>query len=111
MFATVVVLVACEVAVRPFAHRDYPRQILCYETVSESHWPAPGMEQTFAPQHYVDITEHLDAKLRAMAQYGTQVRPAPDARSLEAIEALARWRGSVVGVGAAEAFAVVREIC
>ncbi len=40
----------------------------------------------------------------------SQVRPAPDARSLEALEALARWRGSVVNRHAAEAFVLVREI-
>jgi len=47
--------------------------------------------------------------LEAMRKYRSQLRPAPDARSLEAISSLAKWRGSIVGMTAAECFAAVRE--
>ena len=85
--------------------------ICCYETVSETHWAVPALEVGFHPQRFVDVSDHIDAKLAAMTKYVSQVRPAPDARSLEAVSALATWRGSTVGMAAAEAFVVVRECC
>ncbi len=100
---------ACQVALRPVASRDFVHRILCYETVSETHWAAPSIEPVFDPTLYVDITDHLDAKLEAMSKYASQVRQSPDARSLEAIRSLAVWRGSVVGMHAAEAFVTLRE--
>lgn len=100
---------AAMVALRPVAGRPQAQRIFCYETVSETHWAAPHVEPAFEPQVWCDIAPHLQAKLAAMALYASQVRPAPDARSLEAVRALAVWRGSVVGQSAAECFAVVRE--
>jgi LmbE family N-acetylglucosaminyl deacetylase len=100
---------AAMVATRPVAGRPTPRRILCYETVSETHWAAAGLEPAFAPHVWLDVSDHLEAKLAAMRAYASQVRPAPDARSLEAVRALAVWRGTVVGMKAAETFMVVRE--
>jgi LmbE family N-acetylglucosaminyl deacetylase len=100
---------AALVALRPVAGRALAQRILCYETVSETHWSAAPVEPAFAPQVWVDISAHLDAKLAAMKLYASQVRPAPDARSLEAVTALANWRGSIVGWRAAEAFVLLRE--
>ncbi len=97
------------VALRPLADRSFVQRILCYETVSETHWAAPGIEPAFSPQLWFDIAAHLPAKLEAMRMYASQVRPAPDARSPEAVTALATWRGSIVGLSAAEAFMLVRE--
>jgi len=86
-----------------------PQRVLCYETLSETHWSVAHLEPVFQPQVWYDVTGHLDAKLEAMRAYASQVRPEPDARSLEAASALAKWRGSVVGFGAAEAFTLVRQ--
>ena len=100
---------AAMVALRPVESRAFARRILCYETVSETHWTASYVEPAFQPQVWFDISAQLDAKLAAMKLYASQLRPPPDARSLEALRALAVWRGSVVGMGAAEVFTVVRE--
>lgn len=86
------------------------REILAYETQSETHWNAPYLEAGFLPQVWTDITHQLERKLSALACYRSQVRPAPDARSLEAVEALARWRGAQVNVPAAEAFVLLRRL-
>ncbi len=97
------------VAWRPSAeHGRRVREVHCYETVSETHWNAPYVEPGFLPTCWVDISAELELKLRAAACYESQLRPAPDARSLEALEALARWRGSQMGMAAAEAFVTVR---
>lgn len=100
---------ACMVALRPAAKRRYVKRILCYETVSETHWSAPYIEANFSPQVWVDISEQLSVKLDAMRTYKSQLRPEPDARSLEALSSMAKWRGSVVGMAAAECFVLVRE--
>ena len=50
------------------------------------------------------------AKREALAAYASEMRPWPHARSLEALEYLARWRGAQVGVEAAEAFCLLRQL-
>ena len=100
---------ASMVALRPKSHRKYPTRILCYETISESHWPMPYFEPSFEPQLSVDISEFLSTKIKAMEKYRSQLQPEPAARSLEAITSLAHWRGSIVGMHAAECFVAVRE--
>lgn len=84
------------------------REVYCYEVQSETHWNAPYLEAGFTPNVWVDISAQLETKLRALACYESQVRPAPDSRSLEAVRALAVWRGSQQNMAAAEAFVCVR---
>ena len=60
--------------------------------------------------HYVDITETIDAKINALKMYKQELKQFPHPRSLEAVKALAKLRGSQVGVRAAEAFTVLRQI-
>lgn len=89
---------------------DHPvRRILAYETLSETGIGLPVPEYAFLPNVYVDITEQLEAKLKALSFYSTQMHPFPDLRSPEAVEALARSRGAAVNVPAAEAFMLIRE--
>ena len=45
-----------------------------------------------------------------MKYYDSQLSPYPDARSLEAIEALAKYRGALMHMKAAEAFMCIREL-
>ena len=52
----------------------------------------------------------LLAKMKALACYAGEMRPFPHPRSVEAIEALARWRGASAGLQAAEAFHVIRQV-
>ena len=101
---------AAMVALRPDGRRHRVARIACYETVSETHWSAPGIEPVFDPNWYVNIESTLPAKLAAMRKYQSQLAEAIPARSIEAIESLARFRGSVVGFKAAEAFMIVREL-
>ena len=101
---------AMMVAMRPDGRRHRVQRIACYETVSETHWAAPGVEPAFEPDWYVDISENLAAKLAAMRAYASQLAEKIPARSIAAIEALARFRGSVVGMEAAETFQIVRDI-
>jgi N-acetylglucosamine malate deacetylase 1 len=82
--------------------------IYAYETVSSTEWAVHGVG--FQPTHFVDITAHLDRKIAALGAYESEMRPSPHARSIEAVRAQARVRGSSIGVEAAEAFMVIRQI-
>lgn len=97
------------VAARPLASCSV-KQLLCYETLSETEWAPPIASEVFCPTVFVDIAAHLPKKLQAMQCFASQLKAAPNPRSLEAIEALARYRGSTVSVHAAEAFVLVRDV-
>lgn len=99
---------AAMVATRPVGPGRQIGVLAAYETISSTHWSAPGIEPSFAPNFFVDITDKLDTKLAAMAEYRSQLQGYPEPRSLEALEALAIFRGSQSGSGAAEAFQVIR---
>ncbi len=104
-----VVTSAAMVALRPKG-KHIVRRVYCYETPSETGWNIPGAITDFLPNTYINITDFLDIKLKAMSFYKTQLHPFPSPRSLEALEALAKYRGMICGCEAAEAFALVREI-
>jgi LmbE family N-acetylglucosaminyl deacetylase len=100
---------AALVAARPLANCPV-RQLLCYETLSETEWTPPIASAVFYPTVFVDISAHLPKKLEAMRCFVSQLKAAPNPRSLETIEALARVRGSTISVPAAEAFVLVRDV-
>jgi LmbE family N-acetylglucosaminyl deacetylase len=97
------------VALRPINSFKVER-IYAYETLSETNWNASYVATNFIPNVYIDITNYLDKKIEAMKLYKSQLRNFPHERSLETIRALAMLRGSTVGVKAAEAFVLIREI-
>lgn len=96
------------VAARPQgAHKI--SNIYCYETLSETEW-TPMHEKPFVPNHFVDVTNVFHKKNEAMLCFNSQVKKFPHSRSLESFEALAKYRGSTIGVERAEAFIVERQI-
>jgi LmbE family N-acetylglucosaminyl deacetylase len=86
------------------------RLICGFEIVSSTEWASPAIGAPFRPALHVDISEHLEAKMRALEFYGDEMHPFPHARSAENVTGLARMRGASVGLMAAEAFDVVRAI-
>ncbi len=100
---------AAMVAVRPkYAHKI--SAVYAYETLSETEWNIPNTSNAFIPTVYTDISNYIDTKKQALAYFESQVSAFPDPRSLEAVEALAKYRGSTVKVNAAEAFMLIRQI-
>ncbi len=97
------------VAARPRS-AGVPRRIYAYETLSETNWAAPGVNETFAPNVFFDVSDTIERKLKAFSRFESQVKSFPDERSLKTIEALATVRGSTVYRSSAEAFVLVREI-
>ncbi|MEO7423949.1 MAG: PIG-L deacetylase family protein [Fibrobacteria bacterium] len=82
--------------------------LLCFEVPSSTEWRLPSPEAVFAPNWFVDVSDTLGVKLRALRAYASEMRPWPHPRSLKAVEHLARWRGATAGWDAAEAFVLGR---
>ena len=104
-----VIFTAALVAARPVPGQTV-RTILAYETLSETEWAAPFGDDAFIPTVFVDISATLEQKLAALACFKSQMKPFPNSRSLDAVTALARFRGATVNVLAAEAFHLIRDI-
>jgi len=86
------------------------KRILSCEVPSATEWQSPTDGRPFVPNWFEDISDMLELKIKALEAYKSEMREWPHARSIKALEHLARWRGSSVGVEAAEAFMLVREI-
>lgn len=99
------VLTACRPTPDQSVHTIYS-----YEVVSSTEWSSPEQGFAFRPVRYVDVSSCVEKKFRALQCYRDEVRMFPHPRSIEAVEALGRLRGSQVGVEFAEAFGLIRQI-
>ncbi len=104
-----VVFKAGMVAARPVGNYTV-KEVLCYETLSETEWAPPFGDDAFIPTMFVNVTQYFDHKRKAMECFKSQLRDFPNPRSLETIEALAKYRGATVGFERAEAFMTIRQI-
>lgn len=84
------------------------RGLLFFEVPSSTEWQPPGSAEPFLPNWFCDVSATLAVKRKALESYAMEMRPWPHSRSYEAVEHLARTRGSSVGLEAAEAFALGR---
>lgn len=100
---------AAMVAVRPkYEHKI--KEVYAYETLSETEWNNPHSANAFIPNVYNDVSDFLGKKLEVMKCFESQLSEFPNPRSLEAIEALAKYRGSTINAKAAESFVLIRGI-
>lgn len=100
------------VASRPSTNSSV-KKLLSYEALSETEWGAQlivDLNEVFLPNVYIDISDTLEDKLRAMSCYKSELKKSPHPRSLGIIKVLAKKRGSEVGLKFAEAFMLIREI-
>lgn len=104
-----VVFKATATALRP-APGQPVTSFYTYEIASSTDWAVDGIGPAFRPTHFVDVGAYLERKRAALELYGDEMRPRPHARSIEAVLDLAARRGAQVGLFAAEAFMVLREI-
>ena len=98
------------VATRPIGIGRDIEIVATYETLSETHWNAPHIEPNFTPNWVIDISEYIDTKLAALKCYDSQISDFPGPRSIEAVESLAKFRGTQAGFGYGEGFHIVRMI-
>ena len=98
------------VACRPLANCTV-KHVYAYETLSETEWGEPIAADFFIPVKYHTFSvDEFQKKLDAMSCFKSQLYPFPASRSLEAIEALAKYRGCTISAERAEAFEVLRDI-
>lgn len=103
------VLYAAQVAARTCTPTGRKiKEIYMYETLSETHWNVDHTEGGFLPNVFNNIEDHIEKKVEAVQAYKSQLKTYPDVRCVEAIRALALFRGSVMGMEHAEAFVLVR---
>ena len=87
-----------------------PAQILSFEVPSSTERSRQVPGTVFCPNVFVGVADTIALKQKAMLVYRSESRPYPHPRSPEAIENMARFRGSAVGVIYAEAFFLVRAV-
>ena len=86
------------------------KTLLFFEVASSTEWQTPCSNIAFTPNWFIDISATLDKKLQALEAYESEMRKFPHPRSIEALNHLAKWRGASVGLDAAEAFMLGRQI-
>ena len=79
-----------------------------FEVPSATEWRFG--KDGFNPNLFIDVTGHLERKMRALAAYGSEMRTFPHPRSAQYIRSLATVRGGQSGCFAAEAFELVRSV-
>ncbi len=82
-------------------------EIRTFEVPSSTHWNAGS---SFTPNLFVDIKDVKELKMKSLNCYDEEIREFPHARSYHGIESLISFRGSTVGLEAAEAFCIERKI-
>jgi LmbE family N-acetylglucosaminyl deacetylase len=99
-------LIACTKSFRnPFIER-----ILMCEVISETDFAPALCENTFIPNVFVDISDYIEKKNEVLKVFEKELLPSPYTRSLCAINALSRYRGSQINAQYAEAFMLIKEI-
>ena len=90
----------------------YPfiKKIMMMETLSETEFAPSTKEDYFAPDIFVDITDFFDRKVNIMKVFKSELGEFPFPRSVENIEALAKYRGATCGCRYAESFMLLKEI-
>ncbi len=96
------------VVIRPLHDSKCIELSASYEVLSETHWNAPAIEPVFNPNITVDITDHMETKLSALSCFKDEIMPFPGPRSIEAVEALAKFRGTQAGFAYGESLQLIR---
>lgn len=80
-------------------------KVAIFETPSSTEWGS----RAFKPNLYVDVSNYIEKKIKALSFYETEMQAPPHPRSMEGIRTLAQKRGFESGVKYAEAFQVIRD--
>ena len=96
------------IASRPLENINI-KKIFSYETLSETEWGMPYNHLRFKPNYFNVINKkHINKKLNAFKFYKSQIMSKNHPRSLNSIELLASYRGSIIGSEYCEAFNIIR---
>lgn len=103
-----IVFEATMVACRPKLHNPV-KEIWTYETPSSTNWGF-GEFGSFEPNIFIrHIKRAITNKIDAIKCYPNELEDHPNARSIEAVKTLCKYRGTTVGVEYAESFKLIRK--
>ena len=97
------------VATRPLPGCPVKR-LLSYEIGPGSRQGLVSGGDGFVANVFVDISNYMDKKIEAMLCYKSELQEYPNPRSLKGLRMIAEERGLGVGLKAAEAFRLIRQI-
>lgn len=86
------------------------KELYTFEVASSTEWAFQQLQPAFRPNVFVDISSTVEKKVKAMRLYKGEVRAFPHPRSPQAIRAVTRRWGTVVGLPDVEAFELARSI-
>lgn len=91
----------------------YPfiKKIMICEVISETDFSPALPENIFIPNIFVDISNFTERKCEILSLFKSELLASPYTRSVDAILALSKYRGSQINVSYAEAFMLLKEIC
>lgn len=85
--------------------------IFHFHTMSSSEWNFSSNSIPFKPNVFYEIKKNdIEIKQKALSAYTSEIRDWPHPRSLENIEVVAKYWGSVIGKHYAEAFKLVLSV-
>jgi LmbE family N-acetylglucosaminyl deacetylase len=97
---------ACLVACRPKPESSV-KELYMSESPVSTDWAFGKIGPVFEANTFVDVEEYMEIKRGAVGLYTTEIYDWPDARSIESVEVLAKYRGKQIGVRFAEGFSQV----
>jgi LmbE family N-acetylglucosaminyl deacetylase len=100
---------ACQACLKSFRY-PFVEKVLMIEVISETDFAPALPENYFQPNTFVDISAFMDKKLEALILFEDELLPYPCTRNVEAMNALNRYRGSLINAEYAEAFVLLKEI-
>ncbi|MBF0489162.1 MAG: PIG-L family deacetylase [Candidatus Omnitrophica bacterium] len=98
---------ALSVLVKGFRY-PYIKNVLMYETISETEFAPALPEKIFIPNMFVEVTHFIQKKIEIMRIYSSELGQHPFPRSERNILALATFRGATANVEYAESFMVLK---
>jgi len=89
----------------------YPfiKKIYMMETLSETEFAPSTKEDSFIPNVFVDISEHMEKKIQIIKCYKSEIEEHPFPRSERNLRALGTLRGATAGCNYAESFMLLKE--
>lgn len=85
------------------------KEIYAFEVLSSTEWQTPGI-MPFLPNVFIDITDYIEIKRKALQTYKEEMRQPPHTRSIENIIRLNAIRGNSIGFEFAESFMLIRHL-
>jgi LmbE family N-acetylglucosaminyl deacetylase len=89
---------------------SFIKKIYMMETLSETEFSPSINTISFIPNTFVDISDHMNKKIKIMKVYKSEINKHPFPRSEKNIRALASYRGSTSNCNFAESFILLKQI-